>query len=49
MLFDIPKVLFPRMSRRGMVSPITGPATYQGHGFKIFSNISVVLNGTLVV
>ena len=36
---EIPKVRFPRISNNGTVSPIKGPATYQGQGCLIHSNI----------
>jgi hypothetical protein len=29
---DIPKALFPSNNKTGTVSPISGPAIYQGHG-----------------
>lgn len=31
-LAEIPKCLLPNISKAGTVSPINGPATYQGHG-----------------
>ncbi len=36
---EMPKDLFPMINKTGTVSPIIGPATYQGHGFEIISNI----------
>jgi hypothetical protein len=30
----MPKALFPNSNKAGTVSPINGPATYQGHGFE---------------
>jgi hypothetical protein len=29
---EIPKALFPVTRRNGTINPISGPATYQGHG-----------------
>lgn len=31
---EIPKLLFPKSRRAGTVSPIIGPATYQGQGWE---------------
>lgn len=42
-LLEIPKVLFPKMSKSGTVSPIIGPAMYHGHGFNNKSIISIYL------
>jgi len=37
---EIPKTLLPAMSRSGTISPIRGPAIYQGHGCFINSSIT---------
>jgi hypothetical protein len=39
---EIPKDLLPRMSSRGTVSPINGPAMYQGQGCEMNSKISII-------
>lgn len=36
---DIPKALLPNINRTGTIRPISGPATYHGHGFFNTSNI----------
>lgn len=41
---EIPNNLFPANNRTGTVNPITGPATYQGHGRRSKSNISKVID-----
>lgn len=40
---DIPNDLFPINSRVGTVSPIKGPATYQGHGCLMNSSSSMIM------
>src|SRR6186997_3390752 len=41
---EIPKDLFPKISKAGTVSPIKGPATYQGQGCFIHSIKLITLN-----
>jgi hypothetical protein len=36
---EIPKDLFPNNNNIGTISPISGPAIYQGHGCRNHSNM----------